>query len=115
MQAWEFFPVGPKIKFLSPSNSLITTKMMQPPDTAISDVLNQNAEVAEQIKTSASELGVVHAVLSTKVTTPDAESDLQAAVKRTSEIEQQLNETAEALDKSNELLSQVDSNKTAGS
>ena len=93
----------------------MATQTTQSKDSVISDVLNQNAEVAEQIKTSANELGVVHAVLSTKVKTPDAESDLQAAVKRTSEIEQQLNETAEALDKSNELLSQVDSNKTASS
>lgn len=114
MQAWEFFPVGPKIKFLSPSNSLITTKMMQPPDTAISDVLNQNVEVAQQIKTAANELGVVHAVLSTEVTPSGAEGDLEAAVKRTSEIEQQLIETAEALEESNERLSQVKASQTAG-
>ena len=72
--------------------------MMQPPDTAISDVLNQNVEVAQQIKTAANELGVVHAVLSTEVKPSGAESDVQAAVKRTSEIEQQLIETAEALE-----------------
>lgn len=87
---------------------------MQSRDAAITDVLNQNIEAVEQIKTSATELGVVHAVLSTKVPTQGTESDLQAAVKRTSEIEQQLNETAEALDRSNELLSEIDSNKTAG-
>ena len=92
----------------------MATPTMQPSDAAISDVLHQNIEAVEQIKTSARELGVVHAVLSTKVPTQEAEGDLEAAVKRTLEIEQQLNETAEALDRSNELLSEIDSNKTAG-
>lgn len=92
----------------------MTIKTMPATGAAISDVLNQNIHAVEQIKTSASELGVVHAVLSAKVPAQGAEGDLQAAVKRTSEIEQQLNETAEALDKSNELLSEIDSNKTAG-
>ncbi len=78
----------------------------------ISDVLDQNIEAVEQIKTAASELGVVHAVLSTNVPSQRSEGDLQAAVNRTSEIEQQLKETAEALDQSNELLSKIDSNKT---
>ena len=86
---------------------------MQPKNAEIPDVLNRNIEVVEQIKNSANELGVVHAVLSTKVPNEGAEGDLQAAVERTSEIEQQLNETAEALDKSNELLSEVHSNTTA--
>lgn len=87
---------------------------MKSKDAAISDVLNQNIEVAEQIKASASELEVVHAVLSTKVPVQDAEGDLQAAVERTGEIEQQLSETAEALEKSNELLHEIASNTTAG-
>ena len=92
----------------------MATKTMQPNDAAISDVLHQNIEAAEQIKTSANELAVVHAVLSTKVPAQGAQGDLQAAVKRTAEIEQQLNETVEALDRSNELLSEIDSNQTAG-
>lgn len=114
MRAEVLFSVRLKIKFLPPSHSFMATKTMQSKDAVISEVLNQNVEVAEQIKTSATELGVVHAVLSTEVTPSGAESDLQAAVKRTSEIEAQLNETAEALEKSHELLSQVDSSKTAG-
>ena len=109
-----FFSVPLKFKFLSPSNLLMATKMMQSQDAAISDVLTQNVEVAQQIKTAASELGVVHAVLSTEVTPAGAEGDLEAAVKRTSEIEQQLIETAEALEESNERLSQVQASQTAG-
>ena len=85
----------------------MATKTTQSKDATISDVLNQNIEAVEQIKASANELVVVHAVLSTKVPTQGAEGDLKAAVKRTAEIEQQLNQTAEALDKSNELLSEA--------
>ena len=81
----------------------------------ISDVLDQNIEVVEQIKASATELEMVHAVLSTKVPRQGAEGDLQAAVERTGEIEQQLSETAEALDRSNQLLREIDSHKAAGS
>ena len=86
----------------------MATKTTQSKDAAISDVLNQNIEAAEQIKSAANELVVVHAVLSTKVAAQGAEGDLQAAVKRTAEIEQQLNQTAEALDSSNQQLSQID-------
>ncbi len=93
----------------------MATKTTQTKEAAISDVLSQNMEAVEQIKTSAGELGVVHAVLSTKVPKQEVEGDLQVAVKRTSEIEQQLNETAEALDKSNKLLREIESKKTSGS
>ncbi|WP_035196842.1 hypothetical protein [Acidovorax radicis] len=91
----------------------MATKTMQSKDAAISDVLNQNVEAAEQIKAAASELEVVHAVLSTKVQPKAAEGDLQAAVERTAEIEQQLSETAQALDKSNEMLREIDANQGA--
>ena len=87
---------------------------MQSKDAAISDVLEQNVEAAEQIKAAASELEVVHAVLSTKVPAQGAEGDLQAAVDRTSQIEQQLSNTAEALDKSNAMLREIDANPAAG-
>ncbi|WP_027996185.1 hypothetical protein [Simplicispira psychrophila] len=86
----------------------MATKTTQSKDAAISDVLNQNIEAAEQIKSSANELVVVHAVLSTKVAKQGDEVDLQAAVKRTAEIEQQLSQTAEALDSSNQRLSEID-------
>lgn len=79
----------------------------------IADVLNQNIEAAEQIKATASELNVVHAVLSTQIPTEALEGDLQAAVERTDELEQQLSETAEALEKSNDLLREIDSKQSA--
>jgi predicted nucleic acid-binding Zn-ribbon protein len=79
----------------------------------IADVLNQNSEAAEQIKATASELNVVHAVLSTQIPTEALEGDLQAAVERTDELEQQLSETAEALEKSNDLLREIDAQQTA--
>lgn len=79
----------------------------------IADVLNQNIEAAEQIKATASELNVVHAVLSTQIPTEALEGDLQAAVERTDELEQQLSETAEALEKSNDLLREIDARQSA--
>ncbi|CAN7439933.1 hypothetical protein LJR118_003403 [Acidovorax sp. LjRoot118] len=79
----------------------------------IADVLNQNIEAAEQIKATASELNVVHAVLSTQIPTEALEGDLQAAVERTDELEQQLSETAEALEKSNDLLREIDAKQSA--
>lgn len=78
----------------------------QPPSSDMADILNQNLETAEQIKATAGELDVVHAVLSTQIPTDALQGDLQAAVERTDELEQKLSETAEALDKSNELLQQ---------
>lgn len=73
----------------------------------IADVLQQNVEVAEQIKVAANELEVVHAVLSTQLPPAAATGDLEAAVERTGEIERQLTETAEALDKSNQVLREL--------
>lgn len=73
----------------------------------IAEVLQQNVEVAEQIKVAANELEVVHAVLSTQLPAASAAGDLEAAVERTGEIERQLTETAEALDKSNQALREM--------
>lgn len=89
-------------------------KTTLPKEAALSEVLNNNMEAVEQIKTSAYELEMVHAVLSTTVPMEGAEDDLQAAVERTSEIEQQLSETADALHQSNELLRELDANHPAG-
>ena len=91
------------------------TQAKQSKDAAIGEVLNQNLEVAAQIKAAASELEVVHAVLSTQVPAEAAQGDLKAAVERTGEIEQQLSDTAAAMDKSNAVLRELDSNKVTGS
>lgn len=78
-----------------------------PPTTQPSDmakVLHNNQEAAEQIKAAANDLDVVHAVLTTQIPDEALQGDLQAAVERTDQLEQQLSETAQALDESNELL-----------
>lgn len=81
------------------------TKLSSAPDAPdVTNALNQNLETAEQIKATAGELMVVHAVLSQQIPTDAMQGDLQAAVERTDQLEQKLNETAEALDKSNKLL-----------
>lgn len=77
------------------------------PHTSSSDmaeILNQNLETAEQIKATANELDVVHAVLATQIPSDALKGDLQSAVERTDQLEQKLQETAEALEKSNEQL-----------
>ncbi|MDP3226474.1 MAG: hypothetical protein Q8N13_00670 [Acidovorax sp.] len=84
----------------------------QAPSSEVAEILNQNLETAEQIKATADELDVVHAVLSTQIPTDAMQGDLQAAVERTDQLEQKLSETADALDKSNELLQQHISNQT---
>lgn len=88
-------------------------KIPTPASPEIAEVLNQNQEAAEQIKAAASELDVVHAVLSTQIPPEALEGDLQAAVERTDELEQQLNETAEALEKSNDLLRDIEARRKA--
>lgn len=76
----------------------------QTPPSDMAEILNQNLETAEQIKATADELDVVHAVLSTQIPSEALKGDLQSAVERTDELEQKLQETAEALEKSNEQL-----------
>jgi hypothetical protein len=83
----------------------------QPPSSEVAEILNQNLETAEQIKSTADELDVVHAVLSTQIPTDAMQGDLQAAVERTDQLEQKLSETADALDESNQLLQQHISNQ----
>ena len=76
----------------------------KPQDAEIAQILSENQESAEQIRAAANELDVVHAVLSTQIPTSALKADLQAAVERTDQLEQQLSETAEALNQSNERL-----------
>lgn len=76
-------------------------------DNTLVEVLEQNLEAAEQVRSASSELEVVHIVLSSQVSMPEAVGDLPAAIERTEVMAQQLAETAEALDKSNELLREI--------
>ncbi|GAA6121437.1 hypothetical protein [Acidovorax sp. FG27] len=75
---------------------------------ALKEAVAQNAEAVEQIKGASNELDVVHAVLSTHVVSPQASTDVLAAVERTDEIGQQLAETAEALQRTTGLLRQAE-------
>lgn len=84
--------------------------MTLPKDTTIVEVLDQSVEAAEQIRSVSSELEVVHAVLSTQITKAELGEEVPAAVERTEELAQQLAETAEALDRSNELLRDIKAN-----
>lgn len=77
---------------------------MQNDKSALREVLQQNTEVLEEISSAASELGVVHAVLSTKVPDQGAATDLQEAVERVAVIEKRIDEAAETLEDSNQLL-----------
>ncbi len=77
---------------------------MQNDKSALREVLQQNTEVLEEISSAASELGVVHAVLSTKVPDQGAATDLQEAVERVAVIEKRIDEAAETLEDSNQRL-----------
>ncbi len=74
----------------------------------IVEAINQNVDAVEQIKSASNGLSVVHAVLSTHVPAPQANPDVLAAVERTDEIGQQLAETAEALERTTELLREAE-------
>lgn len=87
--------------------------MTKSKDAVLATVVSQNLEAAEQIKSASNELEVVHAVLTTQVPSNRADADLLAAVDRTDEIGQQLADTAEALEKSVEMLREV-SGKSSG-
>ena len=76
-------------------------------NSPIAEVISQTSNAAEQVKSASNELEVVHAVLSTEVAPEQAHSDVVAAVERTEEIAQQLAVTAEALEKSNEMLREI--------
>lgn len=90
------------------SDSELKSRIMSTPSNpAIPQVLDINVEAAQQIKAASSELEVVHAVLSTQVPVPQANPDVLAAVERTEEIGQQLADTVDALEKSNEMLREI--------
>lgn len=71
---------------------------------AIADALKKNIEAAAAVEDVADQLGVVHAVLRTKIAEASADADTEAAVDRTHELEQKLNETAEKMDEVNQAI-----------
>ena len=78
----------------------------------IEEALKQNTQVADDLKETAEELGVVHAVLDKKLAkSPD--KDVGQAVARTQELEERLNESVEALEATNEMLAKQAGKKGA--
>lgn len=73
---------------------------MQITKLEIQAVLQQNTEVLEEISSAANELGVLHAVLSTKVPDRGDATDLQEAVNRVTVIEKKIEEAAGTLESS---------------
>lgn len=84
--------------------------MTKSEDAVLAEVVSQNLEVVEQVKSASNELEVVHAVLSSQVPAKQVNPDVLAAVDRTDELGNQLAETAEALVKSTELLRELKAN-----
>lgn len=84
--------------------------MTKSKDAVLAEVVSQNLEVVEQVKSASNELEVVHAVLSSQVPAKQVNPDVLAAVDRTDELGNQLAETAEALVKSTELLRELKAN-----
>lgn len=73
---------------------------MQITKPEIQAVLQQNTEVLEEISSAANELGVLHAVLSTKVPAQGDGTDLQDAVDRVAVIEKRIDVAAGTLESS---------------
>jgi len=68
----------------------------------LADVLDANKEATEDVKKVADHLAVVHAVLDQGV--PAGHDDLGLATEQTAQLEKQLVEASEKLDKVNEQL-----------
>jgi hypothetical protein len=66
--------------------------------------LEKNKQAADNVKETAVELEVVHAVLHTKVPDDAHEEDVGEAIARTKELGKQLDKSAEILDEVNETL-----------
>jgi hypothetical protein len=76
-------------------------KLAQPADLA--DALNANKEATQEVKQVADHLSLVHAVLD-QALPPGVEEDLDLATEQTAQLEKQLGEAAEKLEKVNEHL-----------
>ncbi|MEJ8816150.1 hypothetical protein WKW77_34225 [Variovorax ureilyticus] len=70
----------------------------------VKKALEKNKQVAEEVKEAADELGVVHAVLDTKVPEDARHEDVGEAIARTKEVAKRLDKSAEVLDEVNEAL-----------
>jgi hypothetical protein len=70
----------------------------------LSEALNKNEEVAEEVKKAADQLAVAHAVLETRIAKDARDGEVAEAVAETREVGRQLDESAEKLEEVNEAL-----------
>lgn len=73
----------------------------------IDDAIEKTKQVAEEIKSAAEELDLVHAVLDTKIPEESRHADVGHAIARTDELEERLSKSADALDDANKALERV--------
>ena len=71
---------------------------------AIADALKKNIEAAAAVEDVADQLGVVHAVLKTRLADVSAHADVDGAVERTQQLEEKLNETADIMAEVNQAM-----------
>lgn len=71
---------------------------------AIADALKKNIEAAAAVEDVADQLGVVHAVLKTKLADLSTHVDVDGAVERTHELEEKLSETAGIMAEVNQAI-----------
>lgn len=72
--------------------------------TDLSEALKENKQVAEDIKSAADDLAVVHAVLEKELPEEAMNDDAVQAVEQTQEIEKRLSKSAKKLDAVNRRL-----------
>ncbi len=93
-------------------NKIPANKPSKPAD--LEDALHANKEATEEVKQVGDDLALVHAVLDQKVI-PGAEEDLAIATEQAAQLEKQLSEAAEKLEKVNEhLAEEVKARKSSG-
>ena len=74
------------------------------PPPPLEDVVEENKEVAQEIRSAADELAVVHAVLATETVKPSPSEAAQQAIERTNEVRSKLEATASRLEDATEAL-----------
>lgn len=80
------------------------TKNRKTASPQVSEAVIRSKEVAAEIKDAAHDLAVAHAVLQKNIPAAPQEPDVNGAIKRTAEVQQTLDKTAEKLQTVNEKL-----------
>ncbi|MES2401158.1 MAG: hypothetical protein V4573_14305 [Pseudomonadota bacterium] len=74
------------------------TKNRKPAPQKVAAAVSQSKEVVEEIRDAAHDLAVAHAVLQKTIPDSPKAPDVQGAVKRTAEVQQSLDKSAEKLE-----------------